>query len=75
VNTAEEVAVISMPGTPQRRYASLAKAAEYAACNEKTLRRAIAEGDLTGYRLKRDYRVDLNELDEWLERGATVKAG
>jgi excisionase family DNA binding protein len=49
-----------------RRYASLADAAEYAACNERTLRRHIAEGDLTGYRLGRVYRVDLNEIDAWL---------
>ncbi len=55
-----------MPSTPARRYASLAKAAEYADCNERTLRRHIASGELTGYRLGRVYRVDLNELDAWL---------
>ena len=57
------------------RYASLAKAAEYADCNERTLRRHIAAGELTGYRLGRVYRVDLNELDGWLAPVPTAKAG
>jgi excisionase family DNA binding protein len=58
-----------------RRYASLAKAAVYADCNERTLRRHIAAGDLTGYRLGRVIRIDLNELDAWLTPIPTVKAG
>jgi excisionase family DNA binding protein len=57
------------------RYASLAKAAEYADCNKRTLRRHIASGDLTGYRLGRVIRIDLNELDAWLAPIPTVKAG
>ena len=61
-----------MPGTQQRRYASLPKAADYADCNERTLRRHIATGELTGYKLGRVYRIDLNELDEWLA-GKTTK--
>jgi excisionase family DNA binding protein len=60
-----------MPGTPERRYASLSDAAKYAACNERTLRRQIAEGELTGYRLGRVYRIDLNEVDEWLSPNPT----
>jgi excisionase family DNA binding protein len=66
-----------MPSTPgpARRYASLAKAAEYADCSDKTLRRRIATGELTGYRLGRDIRIDLNEIDEWLTPIPTVKAG
>jgi excisionase family DNA binding protein len=65
-----------MPPAPiQRRYASLAKAAEYADCNERTLRRHIASGELTGYRLGRVIRIDLNELDAWLTPIPTVKAG
>jgi excisionase family DNA binding protein len=61
---------------PGRRYASLADAAAYLRCNEKTLRRHIAAGDLTGYRLGRVIRVDLNELDELLNPIPTVnKAG
>jgi excisionase family DNA binding protein len=58
-----------------RRYASLAKAAAYADCNERTLRRHIASGDLTGYRLGRVIRIDLEELDAWLTPVPTVKAG
>jgi excisionase family DNA binding protein len=58
-----------------RRYASLAKAAAYADCNERTLRRHIAKGELTGYRLGRVIRIDLNELDAWMAPVPTVKAG
>jgi excisionase family DNA binding protein len=68
-----------VPAIPQstepRRYASLAKAAEYADCNERTLRRHIATGELTGYRLGRNIRIDLNELDVWLAPIPSVKAG
>ena len=53
----------------------MADAAAYAACNERSLRRAIAEGHLTGYRLGRVYRIDLNELDAWMAPVPTVKAG
>lgn len=64
-----------MPQAPTpRRYVSLADAAEYAACNEKTLRRHIAKVELTGYRLGRVIRIDLNELDAWLTPIPTVKA-
>jgi excisionase family DNA binding protein len=52
-----------MPETPGRRYASMPNAAKYAACNERTLRRVIADGEITGYRVGRVYRIDLNELD------------
>lgn len=45
----------------------LAQASEYACCSTKTLRRRIADGSLTGYRMgPRLLRVDLNELDEIL---------
>jgi excisionase family DNA binding protein len=64
-----------MSSTPERRYASLPKAAEYLGCNERTIRRHIASGDITGYRLGRVYRVDLNELDAWLTPIPTAKAG
>lgn len=48
----------------ERRLSSIAVAAEYAACSPKTIRRQIATGRLTGYRLgKRMIRVDLDELD------------
>ena len=76
VHPAPEVAQLTpTPTNAGRRYASLAKAAEYADCNERTLRRHIASGDLTGYRLGRVIRIDLNELDAWLAPVPTVKAG
>lgn len=50
-----------------RRLATLAEAAEYAACNPRTIRRRIADGSLTGYRMGvRAIRVDLAELDAML---------
>ena len=49
---------------PARRLASLSGAAEYADVNPRTIRRRIADGTITGYRLgPRVIRVDLNELD------------
>ncbi len=49
---------------PRRRLVSLAEAAEQAGCNPKTIRRRVADGSLTGYRMgPRLIRVDLNELD------------
>lgn len=50
-----------------RRLASIADAARYTACNPKTIRRRIADGSLTGYRMtSRLIRVDLNEVDALL---------
>jgi excisionase family DNA binding protein len=63
----------STPPTP--RYVSLAHAAEYADCNERTLRRLIADGKITGFRLGRVIRIDLNELDQALKPIPTIKAG
>ena len=51
------------PANAGRRYASLADAAAYVDCNERTLRRHIAAGRLRGYRLGKLVRVDLSELD------------
>lgn len=50
------------------RYASLATAAEYAECGQKTIRRRISDGTITGYRMagSRLIRVDLNEVDTML---------
>ena len=56
-----------MPSVPKRELVSLAAAAEFAAVHPKTLRRMIARGQLTGYRLgERILRVDLAELDRVL---------
>ena len=53
---------------PSRRLASLVDAAEYAAISTKTIRRRIACGDLTGYRVgPRLIRIDLTELDAMLQ--------
>lgn len=48
---------------PERRYVSLQDAAKYVSADEKTLRRQIARGRLTGYRIGRRIRIDLTELD------------
>ena len=48
-----------------RRLVSPAIAAEYAGVHTDTIRRYIAAGRLTGYRLgKRLIRVDLNQVDD-----------
>lgn len=54
-----------MPATKsQRRLVSIAVAADEYGVSTKTLRRYIAAGRLTGYRMgPRLIRVDLNELD------------
>lgn len=60
---------MSVTTTPRkaRRLASVAAASEYAACSPKTIRRYIATGRLTGYRMgPRLIRVDLDELDALL---------
>jgi excisionase family DNA binding protein len=55
--------------SPPRRYATQLEAAEYLHCNERTIRRLIADGRITGYRIGRRFvRVDLNELDSALQR-------
>lgn len=59
--------------THARRLASIQQAAEYAAVSPKTLRRRIADGSLTGYRVgQRLIRVDLNELDDLLQPIPTI---
>lgn len=53
--------------TPTRRPASIAEAAEHIGTSERTVRRYIADGRLTGYRVgPRLIRVDLDELDNLL---------
>ena len=59
-----------------RRLASIGQASEYAACSTKTIRRRIADGSLTGYRMgNRLIRVDLNELDDLLTPIPTAGGG
>lgn len=58
-----------------RRLATLNDAAEYACVSTKTIRRRIAAGDLTAYRLgPRLLRVDLDELDAALRPIPTAGA-
>ena len=67
-----------MPKTanPQKCLRPIADAAEYGDCSTKTIRRMIARGDLTGYRLgSRMIRVDLNELDALLRPIPTTAGG
>ena len=50
-----------------RRWASLTLGADHIGVSSKTMRRMIASGQITGYRIgSRLVRVDLNELDELL---------
>ena len=54
-----------------RRYITVAEAAEYLQISDRTLRRLISDGELTGYRMGgsgRTIRVDLSEIDEQLMR-------
>ena len=53
--------------TSPRRWASLTLGAEHIGVSDKTMRRMIAAGRITGYRVgPRLIRVDLNELDAML---------
>lgn len=54
-----------------RRYVTIAETAEYLQVSTATVRRLIADGELTGYRMggsRRTIRVDLNEVDDQLMR-------
>lgn len=54
----------SAPPPSTRRFTSIADAAEYADVSDRTIRRYIADGRLTGYRMgPRLVKVDLAELD------------
>jgi excisionase family DNA binding protein len=55
-----------------RRLASVDDAAAYLGVSPKTVRRSIARGQLTGYRLGRLVRVDLDEIDADLQPIPTV---
>lgn len=61
---------------PRQRYGSLAHGAEYLGCSEKHIRRLIASGAITGYRIgTRAIRVDLDELDALLKPIPTAGGG
>jgi len=55
----------------QRRYAKLKEAATYIGVTERTIRQMIADGRICRYRSgSRLVRIDLNELDAAMLRGA-----
>ena len=62
-------------GAALPRYGSLAEAAEYLGCNERTVRRYIAAGKIHGYRLGGLLRVDLNEVDAAMRPIPTAGGG
>jgi excisionase family DNA binding protein len=54
-----------------RRYITVAEVAEYLQISDRTVRRLLSDGELTGYRMgrsRRTIRVDLSEIDEQLMR-------
>jgi excisionase family DNA binding protein len=56
-----------MTETSRRNLGSIQLAANWAACSDKTIRRYIAQGRLTGYRFgPRRLLVDLDEVDALL---------
>lgn len=64
------------PNHTARRLASIADAADYAACSSKTIRRRIADGTIRAYRFgKRSVRVDLDDVDGALREIPTVAVG
>lgn len=65
-----------MSSTVTRRLVSLPDAAQYAGVHPRTLRRYIAAGRLTGYRLgPRVIRIDVDELDALLAPIPTASGG
>jgi excisionase family DNA binding protein len=64
---------VPLTESTQRRIASINDAAEYAGVSTKTIRRYIAAGRLTGYRVgPRLIKINLAEVDELLHPIPTV---
>ena len=53
---------------------TLAAAAAYLACNERTLRRRVASGDIVAHRFGRQLRFRQADLDQALTASATITA-
>ena len=49
---------------PRRQYESIAAAAERLAVHERTIRRMIDRGEIIGYHVGSNVRIDPDELDE-----------
>lgn len=50
----------------RRRFTTTKAAAEYLNVHDRTIRKMVAEGRLTGYRNGRILRVDMNEVEQCL---------
>lgn len=62
---------MTIPVNPTyRRWANLSKAADHAGYTRRTIERWIREGRLPSYKVGRAIRVDLNELDQFIESNA-----
>ena len=66
---------MARPEPPQHRYRTLAQSSIYTGFSEKTIRRRIADGSLTAYRLGRGIRIDLDELERLMAQGGATKRG
>ena len=61
--------ILALKTDKQKRLASIYEAGAYCDCDPRTIRRRIADGTITGYKVgPRLVRVDLNEVDEKLLR-------
>ena len=59
------------PKLAARRWASIDETADYLSVHHQSVRNLIARGQLRAYRAgSRLLRLDLNEVDRWLEEGA-----
>lgn len=58
------------PGEAPPAWVPLSVASERVTLHERTIRRAIAAGELRGYRFGKALRVRLDELDAWAESKA-----
>ncbi|MGV5046696.1 helix-turn-helix domain-containing protein [Rhodococcus pyridinivorans] len=58
--------------TIERRYVTVQEAAEYLGVCDRSVRRYIARGEITGHRLPggKLLRIDLDELDRVIQGGA-----
>lgn len=57
----------SRPISTARRLAPIDAGAQIAGLHPRSLRRAISAGELTGYKFGRALRIDLDELDRWID--------
>jgi excisionase family DNA binding protein len=65
------------PRRRERRWAGVREAAAYAGFKERAIRQRIADGDLPAYKPagSRVLRVDLNDVDDFIERDGRIPAG